>query len=231
MARSLRVSDRLRFSQGHHHLRASGPASITDQGRIQRAVVVVSRRSRGCVSAYRGIRIERKHAAHGAIGGTLLAKADPVAAIRLAVPALLGRCNDPNWLLDEALEDVWEEWHEHVDPLISGALRLTLGKSLDKRDRTQIQRLVDDTALDRETARRLDDMAASASGRTAGCVQLLKQRRTPGERRRRVVRSEQRRRIGRFAHRVVRAGRVRHHPSRQKQLQAFRQLRNRRPRW
>ena len=70
-------------------------------------------------------------------------------------PALLGRCNDPNWLLDEALEDVWEEWHEHVDPLISGALRLTLGKSLDKRDRTQIQRLVDDTGNDRETARRL----------------------------------------------------------------------------
>ena len=85
----------------------------------------------------------------------LLAKADPVAAIRLAVPALLGRCNDPNWLLDEALEDVWEEWHEHVDPLISGALRLTLGKSLDKRDRTQIQRLADDTGCDRETARQL----------------------------------------------------------------------------
>jgi hypothetical protein len=85
----------------------------------------------------------------------LLAKADPVAAIRLAVPALLGRCNDPNWLLDEALEDVWEEWHEHVDPLISGALRLTLGKSLDKRDRTQIQRLADDMGCDRETARQL----------------------------------------------------------------------------
>ena len=85
----------------------------------------------------------------------LLAKADPVAAIRLAVPALLGRCNDPNWLLDEALEDVWEEWHEHVDPLISGALRLTLGKSLDERDGTQIQQLVDDIGNDRETARRL----------------------------------------------------------------------------
>ncbi|PYS47740.1 MAG: hypothetical protein DMG13_27140, partial [Acidobacteria bacterium] len=81
----------------------------------------------------------------------LLAKADPVAAIRLAVPALLGRCNDPNSLLDGALGDVWEEWYEHVDPLVSGALRLMLDKALDKRDSTLIQRLADDTSTDRET--------------------------------------------------------------------------------
>jgi hypothetical protein len=85
----------------------------------------------------------------------LLAKADPVAAVRLAGPALLGMCNDPNWLLDEALEDVWEEWQDRVDPLMSGALRLALDKGLDKRDSTQIQRLANDTSTDREVRRQL----------------------------------------------------------------------------
>lgn len=87
--------------------------------------------------------------------GGLLAKADPVAAINLAVPALLKRCNDPNELLDEALEDVWEEWYEHVDPLISGALRLSLDKPLDRRDSVQLKRLAEDSSVNREAAREL----------------------------------------------------------------------------
>lgn len=70
---------------------------------------------------------------------SLLAKADPVAAIQLAVPELLRECNDPNWLLNEALEDVWRVWHEHVDPVVAGSLRLTLGTPLDSEDPKQLE--------------------------------------------------------------------------------------------
>lgn len=72
---------------------------------------------------------------------SLLAKADPVAAVHLAVPELLRECNDPNLLLNEALEDVWREWHEHVDPVVAGALRLTLETPLDAADVSQLERL------------------------------------------------------------------------------------------
>lgn len=71
----------------------------------------------------------------------LLAKADPVAAVHLAVPELLRECNDPNRLLKEALEDVWREWHQHVDPVVAGALRLTLDTPLDAADVIQLERL------------------------------------------------------------------------------------------
>lgn len=71
----------------------------------------------------------------------LLAKADPVATIHLAVPQLLSECNLPNSLLNEALEEVWQEWYEKVDPLISGALRLTLDTPLHQADIGQLQRL------------------------------------------------------------------------------------------
>ena len=54
-----------------------------------------------------------------------------------------------------ALEDVWEEWHEHVDPLISGALRLSLDKPLDRRDSAQLKRLAEDTTTNREPVRQL----------------------------------------------------------------------------
>ena len=85
----------------------------------------------------------------------LLAKADPVAAVDLAVPRLLRKCNDPYELLDNALESVWEEWYEHVDPLISGALRLSLDKSLDRRDSEQLKRLAEDTTTNRDAKRQL----------------------------------------------------------------------------
>ncbi|MGA3346607.1 MAG: AAA family ATPase, partial [Terracidiphilus sp.] len=85
----------------------------------------------------------------------VLAKADPVAAIDLAVPTLLQKCNDPYELLDDALEDVWEEWYERVDPLISGALRLSLDKPLDRRDSEQLKRLAEDTTTDSEAIRLL----------------------------------------------------------------------------
>ena len=77
---------------------------------------------------------------------SLLAKADPVRGVHLAVPELLAECNDPNWLLNEALEDVWREWHEHVDPLIAGAMRLTLDTPLDAADEKQLERLAGNSA-------------------------------------------------------------------------------------
>jgi hypothetical protein len=85
----------------------------------------------------------------------LLAKADPVAAVHLAVPALLRKCNDPYELLDDALEDVWEEWYKLVDPLISGALRLSLDTPLDRRDGEQLKRLAEDRTTNREAIRQL----------------------------------------------------------------------------
>jgi hypothetical protein len=84
-----------------------------------------------------------------------LAEADPVAAVNLVVPTLLRSCNDPYELLDEALESVWEVWYEHVDPLISGALRLSLDKPLDRRDSAQLKRLAEDTTTNREAMRQL----------------------------------------------------------------------------
>ncbi len=85
----------------------------------------------------------------------LLAKADPVAAVSLAVPTLLRKCNDPYELLDDALEDVWEEWYEQVDPLISGALRLSLDEPLNQRDSEQLKRLAEDTTTNKEAIRQL----------------------------------------------------------------------------
>lgn len=70
---------------------------------------------------------------------SLLAKADPVAAVHLAATELLRECNDPNRLLNEALEDVWREWHEHVDPVVAGSLRLTLDTPLDSADPKQLE--------------------------------------------------------------------------------------------
>ena len=85
----------------------------------------------------------------------LLAKSDPVAAVNLAVPTLLRKCNDPYQLLDDALEDIWDEWYEHVDPLISGALRLSLDKPLDRRDSEQLKRLAEDMTTNRQAVRQL----------------------------------------------------------------------------
>lgn len=85
---------------------------------------------------------DRKETRHAwSLWWSLLAKADPVAAVNLAAPELLKECNEPNWLLNHALEDVWREWHEHVDPLVAGALRLTIDTSLAAADVSQLERL------------------------------------------------------------------------------------------
>lgn len=72
----------------------------------------------------------------------LLAKADPVATIHLAVPQLLSECNDPNSILHSALETVWQEWHEKIEPLFSGTLRLSLDTPLHHTDIKQLRRLI-----------------------------------------------------------------------------------------
>jgi len=86
---------------------------------------------------------------------TLLAQADPAATVRMAVPALLKRCNDPNWLQNEALTEVWEQWGHEADPILSGALRLCLESPLNKRDAQLLSSLIDQIADGRNVAKRL----------------------------------------------------------------------------
>ena len=73
----------------------------------------------------------------------LLAVADPCALSRLIQPRLLSLCNDPNWLLQGARSDLWRAWHHRADPIVAGALRLTLEEPLDQNDPSALGRLVD----------------------------------------------------------------------------------------
>ncbi len=82
----------------------------------------------------------------------LLALADPVALARLVVPGLLRRCNLPNWLYHEALEELWRLWWERADPVVAGALRLTLDTPLGDKDADLLSRLVESPATDDEPA-------------------------------------------------------------------------------
>jgi hypothetical protein len=77
---------------------------------------------------------------------SLLAKVDPVATARISVVGLLRECNDPNALLNDAAGYLWNEWHETVDPLIAGVLRLSLDLTLAEDDAVQIARLAEDGA-------------------------------------------------------------------------------------
>jgi hypothetical protein len=74
---------------------------------------------------------------------TFLAKADPAALTRLAVPALLKRCGHVNDLYNGALEDLWRSWHRLADPIVAGALRLALPMPLDDADLVMAERLAD----------------------------------------------------------------------------------------
>ena len=75
----------------------------------------------------------------------LLAAADPCALAKLIAPRLLGSCNDPNWLLHEARSDLWQAWHHRADPIVAGALRLTLEEPLDENDPHALGRLADES--------------------------------------------------------------------------------------
>jgi hypothetical protein len=71
----------------------------------------------------------------------LLAAADPIALARLTAPTLLAHCNDPIPLLHEARSDMWIAWHRRADPIVAGALRLTLEETLDGTDPAAMGRL------------------------------------------------------------------------------------------
>lgn len=82
---------------------------------------------------------------------SLLAAADPAGLVRLIAPALLGDCNGPNELFDDARSELWRAWQDRVDPVVAGALRLTLRESLDSADSVALANLADvadDTGLD-----------------------------------------------------------------------------------
>ena len=73
----------------------------------------------------------------------LLAQADPAALARLAVPHLLRDCNFPNPVRHQALIDMWRSWHTKADPLLAGALRLTLDTPLGPGDVEALEHLAD----------------------------------------------------------------------------------------
>lgn len=73
----------------------------------------------------------------------LLAVADPCALSRLILPRLLSSCNDPNWLLHGARSDLWRTWYHRADPIVAGALRLTLEEPLDQNDPSALGLLAD----------------------------------------------------------------------------------------
>ena len=71
----------------------------------------------------------------------LLAEVDPVALSKLISPALLSQCNLLNRTLEGARLDLWQAQWAKTDPIVSGALRLSLGPGLDKRDPDALRRL------------------------------------------------------------------------------------------
>ena len=75
----------------------------------------------------------------------LLATADPCTLAKLITPRLLGSCNDPDWLLHGARSDLWRAWYRRADPIVAGALRLTLEEPLDKNDPHALGLLADES--------------------------------------------------------------------------------------
>ena len=73
----------------------------------------------------------------------LLAAADPCALSRMIQPRLLSSCNDPNGLLHGARSDLWGAWYHRADPMVAGALRLTLEGPLDQNDPSALSLLAD----------------------------------------------------------------------------------------
>jgi hypothetical protein len=71
----------------------------------------------------------------------LLAKVDPASLGSLAAAEILEECNDANELLNGALEDLWREHQQDADPLVAGALRLSLGTPMEKADASALERL------------------------------------------------------------------------------------------
>lgn len=72
----------------------------------------------------------------------LLASADPVALARIVAPRLLAQCNQPNWLLYDALEELWRAAATKADPVVAGVLRLSLETPLEPGDAVALERLL-----------------------------------------------------------------------------------------
>ena len=73
----------------------------------------------------------------------LLAASDPCALAKLVYPRLLSNCNDPDGVLHGARSDLWRAWHSRADPVIAGALRLTLEEALEQDDCFAFRKLVE----------------------------------------------------------------------------------------
>lgn len=74
---------------------------------------------------------------------TLAGQADPVAVARRAAARLLSRCNNPDWVLHGALEDLWASWCEKADPLLAALLRLTLDTPVGAHDADVLSQLAE----------------------------------------------------------------------------------------
>jgi hypothetical protein len=73
----------------------------------------------------------------------LLAVADPEALATLVAPLLLRSCNLPNQIVEDARLELWRAHYAQADPLVAGALRLTLEPGLEESDPDALSRLVD----------------------------------------------------------------------------------------
>lgn len=71
----------------------------------------------------------------------LLVRADPCALVELIEPSLLGSTNDPNSLYQGARADLWRKWYDQADPILAGALRLTIDETLIPEDIPALGRL------------------------------------------------------------------------------------------
>ena len=73
----------------------------------------------------------------------LLAEADPCALSRLVQQRLMSSCNDPKDTLHRARSGLWRTWFGRADPIVAGALRLTIEEPLDQNDLTALGLLAD----------------------------------------------------------------------------------------
>ena len=75
----------------------------------------------------------------------LLAAADPCALAKITARTLFESCNDPNSHLHAARSDLWRTWRHRADPVVSGALRMTLEEPLDDNDPAAFARLANES--------------------------------------------------------------------------------------
>ena len=62
---------------------------------------------------------------------------------------LFSECNDPNDVLDESRKELWQHWQDMADPIVAGALRLSLPDAFTESDPQALRNLAN-TTRDRE---------------------------------------------------------------------------------